>query len=75
VHPTIIEHAINAQRVVGLDLGAVGVIARDIAEPLEAQEGIVFGVQPAPDLTPFVLASSDQGQAIGQAVVAAILES
>lgn len=71
VHPTILEHAINVVRVVGLDVGAVGVIAKDIAEPLEVQEGIVFGVQPAPDLTPYVRASSDEGCTIGRAIIAA----
>ena len=48
VHPLVAETAVDAARVVGLDVAGIDVIARDITRPLEEQGGIIVEVNAGP---------------------------
>jgi len=50
VHPEVADRAIEAARVVGLDVCGIDIIAADIARPLEEQGGVVVGVTDNPGL-------------------------
>src|SRR5207249_54969 len=41
VHPEVAERAIEAAKVVGLDIAGVDVVAVDIGRPLESQGGVI----------------------------------
>ena len=50
VHPEVAARAIDAARVVGLDVAGLDIIAADVARPLEEQGGVVLEVNSEPAL-------------------------
>jgi cyanophycin synthetase len=50
VHPEVAARAVEAARVVGLDVAGVDVAAADLGRPLEEQDGAVLAIDPNPDL-------------------------
>jgi cyanophycin synthetase len=54
IHPALIERVADAVAGLRLELAEVEVIARDLAEPLESQEGMIAGVSGQPDLLGFL---------------------
>ena len=50
VHPEVAARAVDAARVVGLDIAGVDVVAQDISRPLEEQGGVVVEVNAGPGL-------------------------
>ena len=69
VHPEVAARAIDAAKVVGLDIAGIDVIAEDITKPLEAQGGIVVEVNAAPGLRMHLAPSAGEPREVGEAIV------
>jgi cyanophycin synthetase len=70
VHPKVAAAAALAARVVGLDIAGVDVVARDIAQPLQAQDGAIVEVNAGPGLLMHLKPAAGEAQPVGQAIVA-----
>ena len=69
VHPEVAARAIDAAKVVGLDIAGIDVIASDITQPLEAQHGIIVEVNAAPGLRMHLAPSTGERREVGAAIV------
>ena len=69
VHPEVAARAVDAARVVGLDVAGVDVICRDISRPLQEQGGIVVEVNAAPGLRMHLDPSIGKPRPVGEAIV------
>ena len=69
VHPENAARAVDAARVIGLDVAGVDVICRDISRPLEEQGGIVVEVNAAPGLRMHLDPSVGKPRSVGEAIV------
>lgn len=69
VHPEVAARAIDAAKVVGLDVAGIDVIASDITQPLEAQHGIIVEVNAAPGLRMHLAPSTGERREVGAAIV------
>jgi cyanophycin synthetase len=69
VHPLVAARAIDAARVIGLDIAGVDVIALDIGRPLEEQGGVIVEVNAAPGLRMHLEPSSGTPRNVGEAIV------
>ena len=69
VHPEVSARAVDAARVVGLDVAGVDVICRDISRPLQEQGGIVVEVNAAPGLRMHLDPSIGKPRPVGEAIV------
>jgi cyanophycin synthetase len=70
VHPAVAARAIEAARVVGLDIAGIDVVALDISRPLEEQGGMLIEVNAAPGLRMHIEPSSGKPRPVGEAIVA-----
>ena len=50
VHPAVAASAVDAAKIVGLDIAGVDVVAQDISRPLSEQGGVIVEVNAAPGL-------------------------
>jgi len=69
VHPRVAALAVDAARMVGLDIAGVDVIAEDIGRPLEDQGGAVVEVNAGPGLRMHLEPSKGEPQPVGEAIV------
>lgn len=69
VHPEVAARAVDAVRMVGLDIAGVDVIAQDISRPLEQQGGVIIEINAAPGLRMHLEPSYGQGRPVGEAIV------
>ena len=69
VHPDVAARAIDAARIVGLDIAGVDVVAIDISRPLEAQGGVIVEVNAAPGLRMHLEPSVGKSRPVGEAIV------
>lgn len=69
VHREVAEAAVDAARVVGLDVAGVDILAEDIGRPLEAQGGAVVEVNAGPGLRMHLEPSKGEPQPVGEAIV------
>jgi len=69
VHPEVAARAVDAARVVGLDIAGIDVIATDITQPLESQQGIIVEVNAAPGLRMHLAPSTGERREVGAAIV------
>jgi cyanophycin synthetase len=69
VHHEIVARAIDAVRMVGLDIAGVDVVATDISVPLEQQGGVIVEVNAAPGLRMHLEPSFGKGRPVGEAIV------
>ncbi len=58
VHPEVAARAVEAARVVGLDIAGIHIVAADLGRPLEVQGGLVVAVEGEPDLLPHLSPAS-----------------
>jgi cyanophycin synthetase len=72
LHAEVAARAIEAARVVGLDVAAVDVVAEDVGRPLEAQGGAVLAVHARPDLTTFLQPAAGTPQPVADALLATL---
>jgi cyanophycin synthetase len=69
VHPEVAQRAVEAARVVGLDIAGVDVVALDISRRLEEQRGAVVEVNAGPGLRMHLEPSAGKPRPVGEAVV------
>ena len=69
VHPEVAARAIEAAKVVGLDIAGIDVIAKDITRPLEDQGGVIVEVNAAPGLRMHLAPSEGKPRDVGEAIV------
>jgi cyanophycin synthetase len=72
VHPDVAARAIDAVRVVGLDIAGVDVVALDISRPLEEQGGMIIEVNASPGLRMHIEPSSGMARPVGEAIVSTL---
>ena len=72
VHPEVAKRAIEAARVVGLDIAGVDVVARGIATPLEESGGVVVEVNAAPGLRMHLEPSEGTPRSVGNDIVSTL---
>ena len=68
VHPTVAACAIEAARIVGLDIAGIDVLAEDISRPLAEQHGVVVEVNAAPGLRMHLQPSVGVSRPVGEAI-------
>ncbi|MFO0790728.1 MAG: cyanophycin synthetase [Pirellulales bacterium] len=69
VHPDIVRRAVDAVRMVGLDIAGVDVVCRDITRPLREQGGAVIEVNAGPGLRMHLRPSHGSSRPVGRAIV------
>ena len=72
VHPDVAGRAVDAARVIGLDIAGIDILAPDISRPLEEQGGIVVEVNAAPGLRMHLEPSVGVSRPVGEAIVATL---
>jgi cyanophycin synthetase len=69
VHPVVAASAIDAAKIVGLDVAGVDVVAQDISRPLSEQGGVIVEVNAAPGLRMHLNPSVGISRPVGEAIV------
>lgn len=69
VHPEVAAMAVDAARVIGLDIAGVDVVATDIGQPLGPQRGAVVEVNAGPGLRMHLEPSAGLPRAVGQNII------
>ena len=69
VHPDVARHAIEAARVIGLDIAGVDIVAQDISQPLQGQRGVIVEVNAGPGLRMHIEPSSGQPRPVGESII------
>ena len=70
VHPMIAARAVEAARMVGLDICGVDMVCETVLRPLEEQGGGIVEVNAAPGLRMHLSPSFGKGRDVGEAVIA-----
>jgi cyanophycin synthetase len=74
VHPAVAASAIDAAKIVGLDIAGVDVVAQDISRPLSEQGGVIVEVNAAPGLRMHLEPSVGISRPVGEAIVDVLYE-
>jgi cyanophycin synthetase len=69
VHPDVARQAIDAARVIGLDIAGIDMVALDISQPLHGQHGVVVEVNAGPGLRMHLQPSHGRPRPVGEAIV------
>ena len=69
VHPQVVAHAVEAARVVGLDVCGIDLVCQTLCQPLERQGGAVVAVDPDPDLRMHLPPAANRAGQIGDAIL------
>jgi cyanophycin synthetase len=69
VHPEVAARAIDAAKIVGLDIAGIDVVAKDISRPLEEQGGVIIEVNAAPGLRMHLEPSAGVSRPVGEAII------
>lgn len=69
VHPDVAARAVDAARIVGLDIAGVDVVCVDVSRPLEDQGGVIVEVNAAPGLRMHLEPSAGKARPVGEAIV------
>jgi cyanophycin synthetase len=69
VHPDVAARAVDAARVVGLDIAGIDIVTTDIRRPMEEQGGVVVEVNAGPGLRMHLEPSSGTPRPVGDAIV------
>jgi cyanophycin synthetase len=69
VHPEVAARAVDAARMVGLDIAGVDIVCRDASLPLEEQGGVIVEVNAAPGLRMHLEPSAGEARPVGEAIV------
>jgi cyanophycin synthetase len=69
VHPDLAARAVDAARIVGLDIAGVDVVCVDAAVPLEQQDGVIVEVNAAPGLRMHLEPSEGKPRKVGEAII------
>ncbi len=74
VHPELAARAIDAAKMVGLDLCGVDVVCESVLAPLESQSGGVIEVNAAPGLRMHLQPSFGKGRPVGEAIISGMFD-
>lgn len=69
VHPEVAKRAIEAAKVIGLDIAGVDIVATDISRSLEEQRGAIVEVNAGPGLRMHIEPTEGPGRPVGEAIV------
>ncbi|HTM53377.1 MAG TPA: cyanophycin synthetase [Pirellulales bacterium] len=69
VHPEVAARAVDAAKMVGLDIAGVDIVATDISRPLDEQKGVIVEVNAGPGLRMHLQPSSGIPRPVGDAIV------
>ncbi|MEY4591464.1 MAG: cyanophycin synthetase [Pseudomonadota bacterium] len=69
VHPDMAARAVDAARMVGLDICGIDVVCETVLKPLEAQGGGIVEVNAAPGLRMHLQPSFGKGRNVGEVVI------
>jgi len=69
VHPEVIARAVEAARIIGLDIAGVDIVATDISKPMEGQGAVVVEVNAAPGLRMHIEPSGGTPRDVGGAII------
>jgi cyanophycin synthetase len=69
VHPEIAGRAVDAARVIGLDVCGVDIVCETVQRPLEEQGGCILEVNAAPGLRMHLTPSYGRGRPVGEAII------
>lgn len=69
VHPDVAARAIDAARIVGLDIAGIDIVADDIAVALEEQQGAIIEVNASPGLRMHLEPTEGAPRDVGAAIV------
>ena len=69
LHPSVVETAALAARVVGLDIAGIDMVVEDISRPLDAQGGAIVEVNAGPGLLMHLKPAAGAPRPVGRAIV------
>ncbi len=69
VHPEVAARAVDAAKMIGLDIAGIDVIANDISRPLEEQGGVIVEVNAVPGLRMHLEPSAGISRPVGEAII------
>ena len=69
VHPEVAARAIEAARIIGLDVAGIDMVTADITQPLETQRGVVIEVNAGPGLRMHLEPTVGTPRNVGTAIV------
>ena len=69
VHPAVAACAVDAAKIIGLDIAGIDVVAQDISRPLSEQGGVIVEVNAAPGLRMHLEPSVGISRPVGEAIV------
>ena len=69
LHPDMAARAVDAARIVGLDIAGVDVVCLDPSRPLEQQDGVIVEVNAAPGLRMHLEPSEGKPRGVGEAII------
>ena len=69
MHPQVAARAVEAARIVGLDVAGIDIVTSDISRPLEEQQGVVIEVNAAPGLRMHLEPTVGTPREVGRAIV------
>ena len=69
VHPDVASRAVEAARIIGLDIAGIDVVTTDIRHPLETQRGVVVEVNAGPGLRMHLEPTVGTPRNVGAAIV------
>ncbi|MCE9547893.1 MAG: cyanophycin synthetase [Planctomycetia bacterium] len=72
VHPEVAANAVDAARMIGLDIAGVDVVACDIGQPLTPQRGMIVEVNAGPGLRMHIDPSLGQPRPVGETIVSTL---
>ena len=72
VHPEVAARAVEAAKVIGLDIAGVDIVVTDIGRPLESQGGVIVEVNAGPGLRMHLQPSSGKPRPVGEAIVGSL---
>jgi cyanophycin synthetase len=74
VHQDVAARAVEAAKMVGLDLCGVDVVCESVLAPLESQSGGVIEVNAAPGLRMHLQPSFGKGRPVGEAIISSMFD-
>jgi cyanophycin synthetase len=69
VHPEVARRAVDAARMIGLDIAGIDIVAKDISRPLREQGAAVVEVNAGPGLRMHLAPSKGSPRPVGRAIV------
>lgn len=72
VHPEVLGRALEAARIVGLDVAGIDLVAADLRRPLEGQRCAFVGVHPRPGLQKHLQPAGGNKKPVAEAILARV---